>query len=197
MDTTPQKDTTHPCGVCDKPTHQNHLKCSKCRKRIHIKEDCSRVKYSRIKKIMKRTSWKCINCTNPKRKHGMKKKCSSCKGGIREGYDFYKCSMCKRNTHKKQDCSEISPAEAARLDRKTWHCPSCIQEEKEREERQSRTDHEGTKIKFRHKSKENAKTSKTTINLLQWNADSLNSKINELRLFLKKIQARHFYDSRN
>ena len=116
-----------------------------------------------------------------------KRKCFICKGDINVLYSgenrdkiTYKCltcSRCKKFLHFKPECSGETREGRGRVDETTWVCPTCTEEEAEKEKKGT-----GTEVEYVMSTNNN----KGPIKVLQWNADSLLSKKEEFKLFLKK-----------
>ena len=68
------------------------------------------------------------------------------------------------------------------MDETTWVCPTCTEVEAEKEKRKLAPKGTGTEVEYVM----SANNNKGPIRVLQWNADSLRSKKEEFKLFLKK-----------
>ena len=172
--------------MCKEPGDKtNCLNCVKCQKPVHKERACSRIKKTRLKKTMDGGTWRCINCREPDKKHGKIRSCKMCGANIRFTDDCYKCNECQGDIHKQDTCSGLTPADGKRVDRKTWRCKGCIQREEESEIRRKNTQHEPVKIEYLNQRKRKDKSIKP-IKVLQWNADSIRNKREELCIFLKR-----------
>ena len=95
---------------------------------------------------------------------------------IRAGNDFLICSECKGQLHKKQECCRMSRQQVVNLDRTRWKCEGC-----QGIDSNPRQAPEDNSPEFRFKTKQY----KENLIILQWNCDSISSKLEELKIFLK------------
>ena len=102
-------------------------------------------------------------------------KCKT-KQKIKEGDDFLICTRCAKHYHKKKACSEMYRKEVEKLDRTRWECPISGEEEE-------RDNPEIEEVETQFK---DTKARETTLKLLQLNIDSITSKVEELKQFIKK-----------
>jgi exonuclease III len=180
------KETQHTCGVCEEDTEvKTRIRCTQCMQYIHKRYECSRLKKSRRKKAIQNKLWKCINCKDPTKKHGMIRSCGMCGRCIKNGVDCLKCNECNKSIHKQHRCSDLQPTEQKRINRLNWRCKGCIEKEEESEERRKQTQQPEIPIEYMYQRKNPNKSTKPIITM-QWNADSLKTKKEELKEFLNK-----------
>ena len=112
-----------------------------------------------------------------------KKKCKICTNIIKKGADHLICTVCKNTIHKKEDCSDVTATGMRTLNRSIWQCRGCIEAETERENRRNRTDHDGEEVEYVMQDGKNME--ERELRILQWNADTLSTRKEELRQALK------------
>ena len=193
--------TTRKCEQCkDTLTDKaNPLTCGKCKKDFHkTKIECTGMSRWRVEKIIKEgKEWRCKGCRNervpipepdppdppqPNDDNNQVKpgKCqhSECGNQIRKGVDFLICTGCKSHFHKRERCSQMTRKQVENLNRSTWTCLTC--QEKVANPRQ-KADEEATESDVRIR-----KTKVAKLKVLQFNADALLSKLEELKVLLKE-----------
>ena len=105
-------------------------------------------------------------------------KCNS-KQKIKKGSDFLICTACTKHFHKQKACSELFPLAMQKLDRTSWICPLCTEED----EIEETTDAGDTSTQYATTKGEEMK-----LKILQLNVDCITSKMEELKGFLKKYE---------
>jgi len=175
------------------------MTCKACKGTFHKQMNCSGETKHRIENMTnsRKVNWICTDCrralnharptiTTEAVEDTINKpearKCRTCKGIVRQGYDFLECSECKKPVHKKKDCSDESTDAIKKLDRTTWRCRGCIQAEAERETRRSYVE-DRAEVEYVMK-KDLSK--EESIKILQWNADTISTKKEELKMLLKE-----------
>ena len=103
---------------------------------------------------------------------------SECRNQIRQGADFLICTTCKNHFHKQQRCSQMTRKQIENLNRNNWNCLGC--QLKEANPRPT-TEEETANVDIRIKQ---SKVSK--IKIMQFNIDSLLSKLEELKAMVKE-----------
>ena len=113
-----------------------------------------------------------------------------CPHWLKEGKDgelvAYRCSRCKKGVHKQQACSGVSrirDTTDGKLNSEEWNCPKCKQELADAETLENCSNHKGQEINYIFKSK---KHEQGTLRLLQWNANSIVNKHDNLMRVLKE-----------
>ena len=172
--------------MCKEPGDKNsYLNCVQGKKTVHKERACSRIRKTRLKKTIDGGTWRCINCREPDKKHGKIRSCKMCGGNIRFTDDCNRCNECKQDVHKQHSCSGLTPADGKRINRESWRCRGCIQREEENEMRRTNTQHESVRVEYLNKRMAKDRSIKP-IKVLQWNADSIRTKREELCRFLKR-----------
>jgi hypothetical protein len=183
----------------------DYLKCTECLHGVHKKKECSGLSPEGIKRI-DRSTWRCQSCKGmPARvtarlnggeemedrreeaENGgeeAKKKCKICPNIIKRGADHLRCTVCKHTVHKKEECSDVTAKGMRTLDRSIWRCWGCIEAEVEREKRRNRTQHDGEEVEYVMQDGKNME--ERSLRILQWNADTLSTKKEELRQAIKE-----------
>ena len=182
------KGTAPTCRGCRKRFNTKMLPvtCHQCENQFH--KSCTGDSRFKIDKILKYgRKWTCKFCkfgltaeednTSQTYKE-LPDACMNCKIIIRKGADFLCCSECKRQLHKKKDCSGMTIQQLKNLDRKTWKCEGC-QGINANPKPSSNPTHNPV---FRSK----ATTTCSKLTILQWNADSILSKVQELREYIQE-----------
>ena len=183
------------CGGCDARFNDKvkPVKCSTCERNFH-KTTCTGETRWKIDKIVRdKIPWSCKECKNGTGSNNSQtnntnsnaeiqpKKCKAkCGNPIRKGIDFLICSKCESHFHKHQKCSEMSRKQVETLNRSTWQCLECQEAEAppqppgedQGEEQETRYGIRRTKI--------------NKMNILQYNIDTVSSKLEELKLLLKE-----------
>ena len=185
------------CGDCNQSfSHRSKpIKCKECnrqycrtRHRDGTKVLCSGLTRWQLEKVEEEgKEWKCSLCKGhtPQRvhQHNVGITPGKCKGAkcvmrkIKAKTDFLVCHRCQGHYHKQMKCCEMTRKQVEVLDRAIWQCPSCSEIIPTPSEATETPGESCYGI---------APTSGTTIRILQLNIDSLMSKIEELKRFLKK-----------
>ena len=167
------------------------MKCSTCSNSFH-KTTCTGETRWRIEKMIKeKTPWSCKGCKNgtgPPLNHANKEhnhnqaepgRCreNTCKKQIRRGTDFLICTKCEHHFHKQEKCSKMTRKQVETLKRDTWQCMGC--QNVEANPRPPEDQEQESTYKIR-------RTKLNKLNILQYNIDSLSSKLEELKLLLKE-----------
>ena len=92
--------------------------------------------------------------------------------------DFLLCTRCFKQFHKKKACCGMTRKQVETLQRQRWVCTNCIEDECVEENNRAEAQTQDTQYK-----QTNAK--ETTLKILQFNIDSILSKTEELRDFIK------------
>ena len=188
------------CGACNREFTLRNItaRCGGCMKQF-CKSSCTGLTRWKIDKALREgTSWRCKECLGEQPEKRNKKhpttegiipgKCTAdgCKRNIRATDDFLICSTCQKHWHKKRGCSEMTIKQVLNLgDRSTWGCPRCQSIEAEN---LHNPPSQGDSTNFRFKNTQNTK-----LKILQLNIDSVLSKTEELKLFLKKHKIDIFF----
>ena len=192
------KDEQDQCRECKTKTRKGQilLKCVECMETMHKREECSKMKRSRLEYI-NLAKWKCTKCSNPERYEKEKnqeqerlertgsrdkRKCRICKQLIRATHNCLSCTKCKQDIHLKKECSGESREGLKKLDRDRWECVTCTELEAEKEKRENTPRINTKEIEYITKGELN----KSVIRVLQWNADSFLSKKEEFRAVITK-----------
>ena len=177
------------CKGCQKEFNRRSrpIECKSCGGRFH-RATCTGEKWAADKLIRQGREWECRRCrgidttsirtTINHNANIEPKKCSNSKckkNKIKAGKDFLVCTKCEAQFHKKQDCSEMTREQINRLDRQTWTCNAC-------QRIWANPVPTGTTTTAEFKT---GKSSKTALNILQWNCDALQSVVEELKIFLR------------
>ena len=176
------------CGLCEKVfTMRNKpVTCDQCQRQF-CKTTCTGPRWKTEKTLQDGKPWKCKICKGEpiSRAHKYNEgitpticaapKCLQRK--LKAKDDFMVCTFCKKQYHLQKKCSDMSRQEVKLVDRESWKCPSCI-EEQTKEERTLPTEKES--VYADGVSKEH------NLKILQLNIDAISSKVNELRMFLEK-----------
>ena len=183
-----------PCECCEKTIGRrvNRFHCSHqgpCAAVCHKKQECSGIVRNAAIQL-----WLCTThatpapaTTTPPPDTGQpppvptpspanaSRKCGKCKRPIRSNTTPIPCDVCTKAFHK--SCTGLHPlsANAAAKGDQSWTCPSC---EEKRSSRDESTQHGGTGEDVTDRSR---KVEKNSLRILQWNADGLSTKIDELR----------------
>ena len=180
------------CGDCGVKFHKNikPLVCSECKEGYH-KTNCSKESRWMADKIMAENRyWKCKPCregrcpqpANQARAEEVippgKCQASDCRNKIKKGTDFLICSKCSSHFHKQERCSQMTRKQVDNLDRKKWECLGCQLKEANPRPQANDTD-EAPDYIIR-------KTKLSKANIMQFNADSLMSKLEEVKMLLKE-----------
>ena len=162
------------CWVCRSHFHK---KCAK--KKVYdqdnqICHECVKVVNTQAEEVVSQTEV-------PTPEEDRPKQCAICKYTIRKGYDYLRCSECNAGIHKDIKCSDESRDAVKKIDRSKWRCRGCLQRETEREKRVEDAVSGSDRVEYVVKNG----GERTTITILQWNADSIKSKLTEVRNVLK------------
>ena len=177
------------CSGCheDFSSRSRPIVCKSCKGSFH-KSTCTGEKWRADKLSRQGIEWECRPCrgvgTTARRRinhnAGVEPKdCCNAKCGrkkIRAGNDFLVCSKCQSQFHKKESCSGMSREQVSRLDRKVWQCEAC----------QGLFATPPAKAVATSAEFKTGKASKPVLNILQWNCDTLRSKAEELKIFLRE-----------
>ena len=178
------------------------LTCKKCKGTFHKQKGCSGETKHRLYYMTnsRRTNWRCRTCkgVTPQSRNehtdntsGANRRntdesttryCRICKGIVRRGYDSLECSECGKPVHKKKECSDETIETVKKLDRAVWRCRGCIQSEAERETTKNYVE-EGDEVEYVMRAELGKKG---PIKILQWNADSISTKKEELKALIKE-----------
>ena len=167
------------CHKCKKPIGEDrpHFKCKLCRNITHKQQKCSGLsRYSRSQE------WTCHahgeHPEDPDPTYLSKRgdKCSVCNEPLRVGTPALQCTAksCKQTCHKKQDCSTIS-----RYSKEQWMCPT--------HSTSAKLTIAGRTVAIESSQPFQGEV-KSSLKILQWNADGLSTKWPELNERLKKEQ---------
>ena len=199
---TRDEEQCHSCGECGRRFSRRikPMKCTTCSTSYH-KTTCTGETRWKLDKIIKENkTWSCRKCrdgdttttkttTNdnitteePEESTNTDQvvplKCSAnCGSLIRKGTDFLICSKCTHHFHKQQKCSNMSRKQVESLNRNTWECLSCQEIENNPETREEQEQETNYKIR---------RTKMEKMNILQYNIDTISSKLEELKLLLKE-----------
>ena len=177
------------CSGCheDFSSRSRPIVCKSCKGSFH-KSTCTGEKWRADKLSRQGIEWECRPCrgvgTTARRRinhnAGVEPKdCCNAKCGrkkIRAGNDFLVCSKCQSQFHKKESCSGMSREQVSRLDRKVWQCEAC----------QGVFATPPAKAVATSAEFKTGRASKPVLNILQWNCDTLRSKVEELKIFLRE-----------
>ena len=182
-------------------SHYKPVACDECSRKFcrtardGAKLTCCGLTRWNLKKALENKQLRCYICTGQdqqtpthNKNNGVEpteckaSKCTNRK--IRQRADFFQCQRCSSQFHKKGKCSQMTRAQAGTVNRATWICPNCTDEEHRtsrannntEEPPESETKYQKTSSKF------------TSLKILQFNIDSLLSKVEELKAFIKKHQ---------
>ena len=188
------------CGGCAreftnlyKPVACNQCSRKFCRTaREGSKLTCSGLTRWNLKKAVESKQLKCMICRGqePQKPSNNKNpgieptecRANKCRTrNIRKKADFFICQRCNSQFHKKPKCSQMTRQQAITVNRATWICPNCIDEEQ-----RANTNTSERESSDSHYQKSASKT--RNIKIMQFNIDALLSKVEELKTFLKKHQ---------
>ena len=183
------------CHVCGTKIRKGvaRLKCAVgvCNEECHKGKKCSNIIRGREKLDL----WKCSSHSSlvkprspvpPPRPLTARNKttCKGCRTRIRINHTPVVCSSCSHPFHKK--CTKIlrrDLQDEAAGGSYSWKCDPCEQKNNNQNYTQVVG---GTKIETSAKDKNIRKLSKSSLRILQWNADGINTKADELGLRLKE-----------
>ena len=115
-------------GCNKKVRGSRYFKCQMCDNVCHKKEKCSnRNRYDKA-------PWICCNHGLTPEEKGTKS-CCVCPEIIKARTDHLKCLRCDNRIHKKTECSNLSRGELEGINRSTWKCPRCRNNDPEETER--------------------------------------------------------------
>ena len=187
------------CPSCLLKLKQNPIQCTSCLKFFH--QTCSNL-LNRYAIQRARATWKCQSCipnpvlsppttptrptpvttTNPspQRTPLSNPTCLKCKKRVQKGY--LTCATCKRPSHQK--CSDLSTRDAKENAKRNqdWDCETC------RINRRPPDKPPESKDAISQISEPKSKVSDRPLRILQWNAEGINTKTNELRTFLEEYK---------
>ena len=103
---------------------------------------------------------------------------------IRKGADFLWCTACEGQLHKKTECSNMTRKEIENMNRNSWKCEGCLGKMTE-----DLPSGETTTPDF----KTNSKDYISKLTILQWNADHLQAKVEDLRNYLERRKVDIFF----
>jgi ribonuclease HI len=103
------------------------------------------------------------------------RKCEKCKLPIRRDFTPIPCAGCKKPHHKSCTGLQRAAVDAVSRGDQLWMCPKC---ERDQEPRNSLNQHGGTATETADDAPHKPKKS---LRIMQWNADGLSTKIDELR----------------
>ena len=180
--------TDKECKECKLPLKSIHVRCAKCEKYCHMQRACSGVSRDHLKKI-NLSRWLCQECKDPEgynrrarqdnHQEEEKAKCSICKGIIKAGSRRLNCSRCKKNIHLQIKCSGETKEATKKggMNISKWICLTCTEEEAERSAKKNRTENPRDEIEIITEWKKE----KSSIRIMQWNADSFAAKKEEFK----------------
>ena len=176
------------CPMCESNLKQNPVVCTQCQCGYHQK--CSKLNRYSVAKT--KDAWKCPRCENPACSDDSngtaappeptartKLPCLKCKKPVRPNH--VTCITCKKVCHQGKRCSGLSTrgAREAAVKGNFWQCHICVKKSNQPDEPPKSQDdiHEKSEPKTTMESK--------PIRILQWNAEGINTKMEELRVFLQ------------
>ena len=208
---TQQEEQSSSCGECRKKFNKRikPMKCNTCSTCYHKTTCTGETRWTLDKLIKEGKPWSCkkfrdningnipttdnraredpeegdTNNTSteqeqPNTEQVIPKKCSAnCGSAIRKGTDFLICSKCELHFHKQQKCSKMPRKQVESLNRNTWECLGCQDTESNTELSKDQEQEANYRIR---------RTKMDKMNILQFNVDTLASKLEELKLLLKE-----------
>ena len=187
----PPQPVNERCPACNKPQKKNPIVCTICHLSYHQAERCSGLK-NRYRIRAARSSWECKQCKHPtsqqqpvnqssSRSQSPKPPCYACKSKVSPGYLV--CKSCGAAAHQK--CSDLDTRGAIENAKKNkdWECRICLEQNLPPDEPPSTTDSISQKSEPK-----SAKRRNRPLRIVQWNAEGVNTKMGELREFIKEYK---------